>query len=451
MDLMNPPGEDFVVVTPGDSPHVETSDERPRIEFVSPDAPLSEEAPDANVLQLPEESPYIERDRPSFLSPSDTDPEDSMSIDPFDSNQPQYTDTSPQEAPDIEDSSHPSIASDLREAIINLAGDSPVDQFAMGVVAGAVTIVAEPTYMVMDMGSLIYNSIDDPTNFHPEQEQWGSDMATYIVEEMEDGRDASDMSGELLGNMAIDVPTLGLRHVPDMVETITNEDTTPGERGVAAFNLGMILYGARQGARGYGNIARRTRSMLTTGTERLQTGINEIGLSSTDLRLRAIQIEADLLNYEGPGAISDRGAQSLTVAVAEGIDLNNLETTTPVGTNSHQANSLITRLRLLRPNEVLAPSVRVGGSRVSLPANLHHAELSTIRYLLNRGIEIGRVATSRPGCSSCQINMAADAPGFTHLNPEPFNLFTAGGGLRLHVRWLQQVGSSWFRGLFNFE
>lgn len=340
-----------------------------------------------------------------------------------------------------------SIVQELRNEIIALGGDSDAGQFGMGILAGAATVIAEPAYWIIDLSNLLYHAVSDPANFNPEEHQWASDMASYVVSEMAEGnRGDIEIGAELAGGMVIDFPTFGVRHVPAMLDTIFSENATPGERGAATFNLGAILYGTRQGVPRY---ARRIG--LTTGTQRLLAGVEEIGLASNNLRLRAIQIEADILNYEGRGRISDIGAQNLTVAVAEGIDVNTLETTTSVSVNSPQAYSLIRRLGILQPGEVPVPPVRTSGSSISLPANLHHSELPAIRYLLNRGADIGRVATSRPGCSSCQIHIATDSPGFTHINPESFNIFTQSGSFGRHVRWLRSTGQSWFRDAWRIE
>lgn len=266
-------------------------DGRGRIQWVPEDAPLSEEPLPSDVIQLPEEPPWDHRriclppweDACAVTAEQNPTPsrvescqevEDRSSDagmgpggEAEDSEGPEST--SPESSGPVRP---PSIAQELRETIIGAGGDSDLGQFGMGIVAGAVTLVAEPTYWVLDLGTLVHASVTDPMNFDVESRQWASDMATYIAGEMTEGnREASDVSAELAGGMMIDFPTLGVRHIPGQIETILSDSATPGERGVAMFDLGMTLYGAGQGARSYTALAERARSAM--GTQRLAPAV----------------------------------------------------------------------------------------------------------------------------------------------------------------------------------
>ncbi len=199
---------------------------------------------------------------------------DRLSFDPFDLSQPQMTPFSPiteEPEPQVQ-RRRGSAVSEVRDAIIDLGGNNPVERSRMGVLAGAYTVIGEPVGWVIDMVTVIGHSFYDPTEYNPHSERYASDLATYIVYEMGEGdRSATDVSGEVLTNMAIDLPTFGVRHIPDQVSTMLDPDIDPGYRGVAAFNLGFTLYGARAGMRSYANMGQSglTRLGITTGTQRL--------------------------------------------------------------------------------------------------------------------------------------------------------------------------------------
>lgn len=164
----------------------------------------------------------------------------------------------------------------FRNKIIGLGGDSDVGQYGMGIVAGAYTLVAEPVGWVVDMGIVIGNAVSDPMNFDPRTQEFASDLTGYIVREIYEGdREAADVSTELLSEMAKNTATLGLRQVPEQVETIFGDNATPGERGVATFNFAFTLYGTGSAARAAVGMSQSglARVGMTTGTQRLEAAI----------------------------------------------------------------------------------------------------------------------------------------------------------------------------------
>lgn len=191
---------------------------------------------------------------------------------------------------------NPTAIEETRNAIISLGGDSEAGRTLMGVVAGAYSVIAEPVGWVVDLGQVGYHAVVDPMDYNPHgrNARFASDLAAYIVHEMGAGnRSAEDVSGQLLLDMAIDIPTLGLRHVPDQLETIFNPNTDAGARGVALFNFGFTVFGAVEGVRVMPRMASAgmSRLGLTTGTARLEMALAAEGSS----------IAAEMAFVEGAG------------------------------------------------------------------------------------------------------------------------------------------------------